>query len=60
MKFSSSASTCSNEALCIMGVAIVVECEATEVPCPVLAVPSIRLKISSHMMSNQDSEMLVP
>ena len=39
-----------------MGVAIVIECEATEVPHLVFTVPRIRLKISSHMTSNLDSK----
>ena len=40
-----------------MRVAIVVECEATAVPCLVFTVPGIRLKVSSHMTSNLDSEL---
>ena len=56
VKFVSSASMSSNEALFVMGVVIVVECEATAVPYMVLTVPGIRLKISSHMTSNLDSE----
>ena len=46
----------SNEALFIMRVVIVVECEATAVLCLVLTVPSTKLKISSYMMSKWDSE----
>ena len=47
VKFTSSASMSSNEALFIRGEVIVVECEATAVPHLVLTVPGIRLKISS-------------
>ena len=56
VKLSSSASMSSNEALFIMGVAIVVECEVTAVPHLVLTIPGIKLKISYCMTSNQDSE----
>ena len=51
-----SASMSSDEALFIIRVAIVVECEATATSHLVLTVPGIRLKISSHMPSNLDSE----
>ena len=55
VKFASSSSMSSNEALFIMGVVIFVECEATAVPCLVFTVPSTELKISSCMWYNLDS-----
>ena len=39
-----------------MGVAIVVECEATSVPHLVFTVPSIKLKISSLIKYSLESE----
>ena len=39
-----------------MGVAIVVECEATAAPHLVFTVPTIKLKISCCITSNWDSE----
>ena len=56
MKFASSASISSTDVLLIMGEALVVECEATAAPLLVFTVPGIRLKISSHMTSNGNSE----
>ena len=56
VKLSSSVSLSSNEALFIMGVAIVVECEATAVAHLVFTISRIRLKISPCMTSNLHSE----
>ena len=56
MKFASSARVSSTDVLLIMGEALVVECEATAAPLLVFTIPGIRLKISSHMTSNWDSE----
>ena len=54
VKSASSPSMSPKDVLFIMGVAIVVECEATAVPLLVFTVPGMRLKISTHMTSNWD------